>query len=103
MLMSWLSPPAAATVGKGEEGARPRRVGLNELSGSISFANGKRKTQDEMSGRANQLEMMESGNTPRIGLESPARGGREVRKKEKAASAPASQLPPRLDGVPLSL
>lgn len=42
---------------------------MNELSRSISLANGKGRTQDEMTGRANQLEMMEGGDVRDIGLD----------------------------------
>lgn len=77
-LMSWLSFLATFINegdGWGSEGGgggvSPHRFSPNELSWSISLASGKGKTRDGMTGRANQLEVIESGNSLFIGLGSP--------------------------------
>ena len=49
-------------MGGGGGRCKSHCISLNELSGSISLANGKGRTQDKRTGRANQLEMMERGN-----------------------------------------
>lgn len=75
---------------KGEDGGLgdlvSHCISVNELSGSISLANGKGRTQDEMTGRANQLEMMESGNSQYIRLESPTWRRQEVQKAGQSDS-----------------